>query len=144
VGADDGSVSEGRGRVEAFDPEQFWEGVHVRHSGLVAVGYTELGAGFNFWMYRVRKRVLRRALRRARLSLEGATVLDVGSGTGFYVRRWLELGAARVSGIDLSATAVEALRAQFPTVQENTRPGIAFGLAVPIDRTRYGPTQARW
>jgi predicted RNA methylase len=68
-------------------------------------------------MYRVRRRVLHRALARAHLSIEGATVLEVGAGTGFYVRRWLKLGAARVSGIDLSATAVEALRAQFPTAE---------------------------
>ena len=61
--------------------------------------------------------VLRRALRRAGISLSGATVLDVGAGTGFYVKRWLELGAAEVTGIDLSATAVEALRAEYPTAE---------------------------
>jgi SAM-dependent methyltransferase len=91
--------------------------MHVQHRGFEAVGFVGLGAGFNFWMYLVRRLVLRRALARARLSPEGATVLEVGAGTGFYVRRWLELGAARISGIDLSATAVETLRAQFPEAE---------------------------
>ena len=64
-------------------------------------------------MYRVRCVVLRRALRRASISLSGATVLDLGAGTGFYIKRWLALGAAEVTGIDLSATAVEALRGEY-------------------------------
>jgi SAM-dependent methyltransferase len=91
--------------------------MHVQYRGLEAVGFVGLGTGFNFWMYLVRRRVLRRALARAHLSLKGKTVLEVGAGTGFYVRRWLELGAAHVSGIDLSATAVEALRGQFPMAE---------------------------
>lgn len=115
--ADDRPVSEPRDSGEAFDPDQFWEGMHVQYHGFEAVGFVGLGAGFNFWMYHVRRHVLRRALARAGVSLEGATVFEVGAGTGFYVRRWLELGAAHVSGIDLSATAVEALRAEFPTVE---------------------------
>jgi len=117
VSADDRSVSEARQSAGAFDPEQYWEGMHVRNDGFAAVGFSGLGVGFNFWMYRVRRRVLRRALGRAGVSLEGAAVLDVGAGTGFYVREWLKLGAAHISGIDLSAAAVEALRAQLPTAE---------------------------
>jgi SAM-dependent methyltransferase len=97
-----------------FDPEQYWEGMHTQNRGFAAVGFAGLGVGFNLWMYRVRRKVLRRALRRAGVSAEGATVLDVGAGTGFYVREWLELGAARVDGIDLSGAAVQALRDAFP------------------------------
>jgi SAM-dependent methyltransferase len=41
------------------------------------------------------------------------TVLDVGSGTGFYVDRWLAAGA-RVTGLDLTDVAVEALARSFP------------------------------
>jgi SAM-dependent methyltransferase len=91
--------------------------MHVQNRGFAAVGFRGLGVGFNFWMYRVRRQVLHRALARAHLSVAGATVLDVGAGTGFYVREWLKLGAAHVSGIDLSAAAVEALQAEFPTAE---------------------------
>ena len=112
MSADDRAVSEA-----SFDPEQYWEEMHVEQSGLEAVGFRGLGVGFNTWMYRVRRVVLRRAVRRAGISLGGATVLDVGAGTGFYVQKWLELGAAHVTGIDLSAAAVEALRAEFPSAE---------------------------
>jgi predicted TPR repeat methyltransferase len=41
-------------------------------------------------------------------------VLDVGSGTGFYVERWHELGAGHVTGSDIAAVAVQRLRRRFP------------------------------
>lgn len=114
-----------------FDPDEYWEGMHVRNRGFAAVGFGGLGVGFNAWMYRVRRRVLRRALLRAGVSAKGATVLDVGAGTGFYVREWLELGAAHISGIDLSAAAVEGLRAEFPTGEF-----VRDDIAEPGDATR--------
>ena len=40
-------------------------------------------------------------------------MLDVGSGTGFYVDRWLRLGA-RVTGLDLTEVAVARLTGAFP------------------------------
>jgi len=117
VSTDDKTVQQARDSARAFDPVEYWEDAHVQERGFAAVGFRGLGAGFNTWMYRVRRVVLRRALRRAGISLRGAAVLDVGAGTGFYVRRWLELGAVEVTGIDLSATAVEALRAEYPTAK---------------------------
>lgn len=116
---------------EAFDPDRYWEEMHRQNRGFAAVGFAGLGVGFNTWMYRVRRVVVRRALRRAGLSVEGANVLDVGAGTGFYVRTWLELGAAHVTGIDLSEAAIDALRAEFPQA-EFTRDDIAD----PSDATR--------
>jgi SAM-dependent methyltransferase len=51
------------------------------------------------------------------VSVEGAGVLDVGAGSGFYVGTWLDLGAAHVTGLDLSQAAVDALRAEFPAAE---------------------------
>lgn len=98
----------------AFDPGRYWEDVHGSNVGFAAVGFRLLGTQFNDWMYRVRRYVLRRALRRAAVSVKGASVLDVGTGTGFYVHEWQRLGAAKVTGIDMSATAVKRLRAEIP------------------------------
>jgi SAM-dependent methyltransferase len=114
MSAEDRSASETRDLGETFDPEQYWEGMHQQNRGFAAVGFAGLGVGFNNWMYRVRRVVVGRALRRTAVSVKGSNVLDVGAGSGFYVRTWLELGAAHVTGIDLSETAVEGLRAEFP------------------------------
>jgi hypothetical protein len=68
-----------------FDPLEYWEDRHGKSSGLAGVGYLGL-KGYNEWMYRVRRHVFRRALRPYAARLRGARVLDVGSGTGFYLR----------------------------------------------------------
>src|SRR6185503_13304885 len=41
-------------------------------------------------------------------------VLDIGSGTGFYVDRWHELGIHALTGSDLTEVAVENLRRKHP------------------------------
>ena len=77
-----------------------------------------MGLGpFNDWMYRVRSRVFRRILRPLGAQIKGARVLDVGSGTGFYLERWEQLGAQEIWGLDISAVAVERLATRFPRAQ---------------------------
>lgn len=81
------------------------------------VGYQALGRAFNTWMYRVRREVFLREVARLDLDLPAARILDVGSGTGFYVRRWQEAGARSITGCDLTEAAVSRLRSRFPDVR---------------------------
>ncbi|HEV2074863.1 MAG TPA: class I SAM-dependent methyltransferase [Thermoleophilaceae bacterium] len=97
----------------AFDPAEYWESRHEL-PGLAAVGHLRLGEPFNRWAYRARRRAFLRAVRPFLSDGPPARVLDVGSGKGFYVERWRELGARAVTGCDLSQGAVGELRARFP------------------------------
>ncbi len=97
----------------SFDPRAYWNERHDRTSGLAGVGYLGLG-GLNEWMYRVRRRVFRRVVRGTGIDVAGARVLDVGTGTGFYLDRWQELGARDVRGADFSQTACDRLRTRYP------------------------------
>ena len=94
----------------------YWESRLAERFSLEGVGYTGLGKSFNEWMYRVRRAVVRR---RARQRLAGAAprVLDIGSGTGFYLELWQDLGAAAVTGSDITETAVERLADAQPEVE---------------------------
>jgi SAM-dependent methyltransferase len=65
-------------------------------------------------MYRVRARVFARVARSLTVDWPRARVLDIGSGTGFYVEQWHRLGVPRVTGVDLTDAAMEALRRRFP------------------------------
>ena len=47
-------------------------------------------------------------------TLPNRRVLDVGSGTGFYLKRWRELGATEIAASDISAVAVERLGRDYP------------------------------
>jgi SAM-dependent methyltransferase len=106
--------------VTPFDNREYWEARLSEHYSLAGVGYLRLGRRYNQWMYRVRGSVFDRvvaelrdgAVPRSLGGWRGAEILDVGSGTGFYVDRWLRLGA-RVTGLDLTAVAVERLTSHF-------------------------------
>ncbi|PRY00479.1 class I SAM-dependent methyltransferase [Allonocardiopsis opalescens] len=96
------------------DIRAFWEhrlGADWTETG---VGYRALGRPFNLWMYRVRWEAFLREAGALELDRPNTRVLDVGSGTGFYVRGWQHLGVGSVTGCDLTEAAVENLRERFP------------------------------
>jgi SAM-dependent methyltransferase len=98
-----------------FDNKRYWETRLREHYSLAGVGYLRLGRRYNEWMYRVRGHVFERVVERLAKSEErsGWRVLDVGAGTGFYVDRWLRMGA-EVTGLDLTEVAVRELSRCFP------------------------------
>jgi 2-polyprenyl-3-methyl-5-hydroxy-6-metoxy-1,4-benzoquinol methylase len=102
-----------RGQTEPFDAESYWSNRLERTFALEGVGWAGLGEPFNRWMYAVRRRVFRRVVR-GRVDVARARVLDVGSGTGFYLALWQQLGAREITGADLTAFAVGELHARFP------------------------------
>jgi predicted TPR repeat methyltransferase len=97
-----------------FDPRSYWEQRLTETYASDGVGYGGLGEGFNDWMYRVRRHVVRRQLGPLARGRPDLRVLDIGSGTGFYVDRWHELGVRSVVGSDITETAVGHLRARYP------------------------------
>jgi SAM-dependent methyltransferase len=100
------------GQPEALE---WWENRHQELRGFDAVGYAGAGEAYNAWLYRVRRRLFRRHV--APLASAESSVLDVASGTGFYLDRWREAGVRRRIGSDVSPTAVQRLRVVFPDVR---------------------------
>jgi SAM-dependent methyltransferase len=99
-----------------FDPNHYWEERLSEAYTLGSVGWRGLGEAFNRWMYAVRKHVFRRVVGESVDDLSNLRVLDVGSGTGFYLNAWRELGVQDLSGSDLTSTAVKHLRAAFADI----------------------------
>ncbi|MEO8590471.1 MAG: class I SAM-dependent methyltransferase [Flavobacteriales bacterium] len=100
--------------MSTFDPKAYWEQRLERSTGLEGVGYLGLGQPFNEWMYRVRRRTFKRFVSRHMPARKDQAVLDVGSGTGEYLRLWGELGAAAIAGSDITTTAVDRLSTAHP------------------------------
>jgi SAM-dependent methyltransferase len=90
---------------------EYWEERFSHGVSLGTVGWLGLGESFNAWMYRVRKANFIRLVRP--FVSADARVLDIGSGTGFYLDLWRELGVKSVTGSDLTTAAREALRRKF-------------------------------
>jgi 2-polyprenyl-3-methyl-5-hydroxy-6-metoxy-1,4-benzoquinol methylase len=98
------------------DETSHWEEQHRADDSLNAVGWAGLGRAFNGWMYAVRRRVIRRVVpAHVRFGPE-TRVLDMGSGTGFYLDLWRELGAGHIEGSDITENATRRLRASRPGV----------------------------
>jgi SAM-dependent methyltransferase len=102
---------------DASLPKDYWDERLATHPGLVGVGFIGLGKPYNDWLYRVKKAVFLRKVRSHGLDLPRSTVLDVGSGTGFFISRWKQLGVRKVVGVDLSDTSVANLRRRFPDAE---------------------------
>jgi 2-polyprenyl-3-methyl-5-hydroxy-6-metoxy-1,4-benzoquinol methylase len=98
---------------ESFDPNRYWEQRLTASYSLGSVGWSGLGESFNRWMYAVRERVFSHVVGESIDGPPDLRVLDVGSGTGFYLDAWRKLGIRDLSGSDLTATAVARLRAAF-------------------------------
>jgi SAM-dependent methyltransferase len=98
---------------EDFDARAYWEQRLTDDYSLTGVGFRRLGPSFNRWAYQVRKARFDDAVGRLALDIAGSNIVDVGSGTGFYVDQWLQRGA-RVTGLDLTDSAVRRLREEYP------------------------------
>lgn len=100
--------------TQPFIPDNYWEDRLHKISGLEGVGFKKLGQSFNNWAYKVRKRVFTSELKKTGLDLSDRKVLDIGSGTGFYIQLWKELGVKNITGVDITPTSVENLKNTFP------------------------------
>src|SRR5688572_22225435 len=92
----------------------YWENRLRGHFNEKGVGDIGVSRSYNKWLYAVRRQLFRRMTHRIPLIPEQTKVLDIGSGTGFYIGEWLAWGAQSVAGVDITETAVERLRLAYP------------------------------
>lgn len=112
-----------------YNPQIYWEERLSRNFNLKGVGHQSFGSFYNYWLYKRKKAVLSKLL--GEEPLLHKSVLDVGCGTGFFVDWYVKRGA-KVSGIDISRTAVSRLR--------NKYPGLSFE-KIDFSSDNYQPAQ---
>ena len=99
---------------KAFNPDLYWEDRLHKIKGLEGVGFKKLGPSFNKWAYKVRRHVFMKQVPKLNVKFNECNVLDIGSGTGFYIDAWNELNAKKVTGVDITPTSVDNLKKTFP------------------------------
>lgn len=97
-----------------FDPRAYWNRRLARNWTLHGVGLLAATPSWNEALYRVRGRVFQRVVAALDIDLTRASVLEVGPGTGFYLRQWRKQGVRDLSGVDIAASAVAQLSEKFP------------------------------
>lgn len=98
--------------TDPFDAGAYWQNRLTKKYALDGVGHKSFGEPFNQWMYRVRKRVFKSIVSSHNLSPN--RILDIGSGTGFYIECWKDIGVLSVDGIDITDVAVTRLQERYP------------------------------
>jgi SAM-dependent methyltransferase len=99
---------------EGYRPPEYWSALHDAADDLGVVGHPSMPLVFNRHVYANAAHGVLRGLAAAGVSIRDRRVLDVGSGTGFWVELWRREGAATVAGSDLVPSAVERLHTRFP------------------------------
>jgi SAM-dependent methyltransferase len=97
-----------------FDAKDYWETRLREHPGLCGVGNTCMGRSYIQWLYKVRRAVFLRLLSSLKIDPRTAQVFDVGSGTGFYLEIWKQVGVSSITGCDLTEIAVARLESALP------------------------------
>jgi 2-polyprenyl-3-methyl-5-hydroxy-6-metoxy-1,4-benzoquinol methylase len=92
----------------------YWESRLNEAFNLHGTGFIGLGRHYNNWMYKIRRDVVLRKMKALQIDFTNVSVLDIGSGVGFFIDIWKGLGA-RVIGTDLTDVAVKNLKLKYPT-----------------------------
>jgi len=100
-----------------FDPKKYWEDRLTQSYDLAGVGCLGLGVNYNRWLYRVRSRVFDRTIKSLPLDVSKSRIIDIGSGTGFYLAEWLKRKPLYLAGSDIASTACENLRRDFSSLE---------------------------
>ena len=96
-----------------FDPSEYWNKRLDNEFTLKGVGYISFSAGYNKWLYQRKENVLLKIFKDINVAAKTNRVLDIGCGTGFFVKQYLKVNA-QVAGVDITTRSVEELTAQFP------------------------------
>ena len=97
-----------------YDPAGFWESRLRHHFDMIGVGYSRLGLPFNLALYRQRLVVIGRTIRRFRIKVAGADLIELGPGTGYFIDHWKHLGIGSLVGLDITAVVTERLTEKYP------------------------------
>src|SRR5215475_12148496 len=101
--------------MDDLSPRDYWENRLKENFGLHGTGFQGLGKRYNEYMYKVRRRVFIQIISKLDINFSNVNILDIGSGTGFYVGLWKDLGVISITGTDITTIAVENLKSKFPS-----------------------------
>ena len=101
--------------MDDLSSRDYWEDRLKENFGLHGTGFQGLGKRYNEYMYKVRKRVFQNLMNKLDMDFATVNVLDIGSGTGFYIGLWKDLGVISITGTDITTVAVENLKLKYPS-----------------------------
>jgi 2-polyprenyl-3-methyl-5-hydroxy-6-metoxy-1,4-benzoquinol methylase len=98
-----------------FAPKQYWEERLKKHCDLEGVGCEGRSVTLNQFLYRAKTRTMNRALNKLHLALSSSNLrmLDIGTGTGFWIDYFLPKGIKSITAVDIAPAAVKFLKEKY-------------------------------
>ena len=87
--------------MTTFNPQEYWEKRLEKSFDLHGVGDIGLGINYNNCLYKIRKFAFHQLMKSLKINFSEVKVMDIGSGTGFYIERWKELKVKLVQVLKL-------------------------------------------
>lgn len=100
--------------LDKLNPKEFWDNRLKSNLNLQGTGHRAFNIQYNQWLYQAQQDSLHELLRKNKVNVSGKRILDIGSGTGFFVNYFLNQGGSSIFGIDISTTSVNYLQQTFP------------------------------
>ncbi|MBI4992657.1 MAG: class I SAM-dependent methyltransferase [Candidatus Magasanikbacteria bacterium] len=97
-----------------FDSQKYWENRLREKYSLEGVGCLGFGEAYNKWLYRLRKASFISELMKLKQDRLNSHLLDIDSGTGFYIKIFQSLDFKKIVGVDIAGQAITGLRKEFP------------------------------
>jgi SAM-dependent methyltransferase len=97
-----------------FDAKQYWEERLSRQFDLAGTGTLGFSRPYIRLLYRLKERAVLQSIKTNKLSVTGRSVLDIGSGTGFFVDFYSRFNPAFIVGLDITQVSVDRLNHQYP------------------------------
>lgn len=97
-----------------INKKNFWEKRLNNNFNLSGVGHTGFSYNYNKWMYKIIKDGMDDILK---INLKNKKILDIGSGTGFWIDYFLKKGAMDITGLDITSISINTLQKQYPTLR---------------------------
>ncbi len=97
----------------AFNVKEYWNNRLNNDFSLKGVGYISFSKFYNRWLYKTKTHILNKIIAENKISIEQKEILDIGSGTGFFVDYYIKRGA-KITGLDITDISVKLLSEKYP------------------------------
>ncbi len=96
--------------INNYMPKKYWNERLLKNFNLKGVGHSSFSQWYNYWLYKAKKRKLNKYFKN--YFFKNTHVLDIGCGTGFFIKWYLKKGA-RIDGIDIAEVSINKLKKKY-------------------------------
>jgi SAM-dependent methyltransferase len=100
--------------VDKYNGKTYWSNRLGARFDLSGVGFRNVSAKYNEWLYKAHERALGKALRKYEIDPSSARFADLGCGTGYFTDYFVGRGVTRPAGLDITEIAIGKMEERYP------------------------------